>query len=33
MSQIDGLTKQTSSLKLLCTQELNELDGLTKQTS
>ena len=29
MSQIDGLTKQTTSLKLLCTQDprgLNELD-------
>ena len=37
MSQIDGLTKQTSSLKLLCTQDpsglMSQIDGLTKQTT
>ena len=36
MSQIDGLTKQTTSLKLLCTQGprglMSQIDGLTKQT-
>ena len=35
MSQIDGLTKQTTSLKLLCTQDprdlMSQIDGLTKQ--
>ena len=37
MSQIDGLTKQTSSLKLLCTHDprglMIQIDGLTKQTT
>ena len=37
MSQIDGLTKQTTSLKLLCTQDthdlMSQIDGLTKQTT
>ena len=37
MSQIDGLTKQTSSLRLLCTQDprglMSQIDELTKQTT
>ena len=37
MSQIDGLTKQTTALKLLCTQDprglMSQIDGLTKQTT
>ena len=37
MSQIDGLTKQTTSLKLLCTKDprdlMSQINGLTKQTT